>query len=148
MVNVRGLRELGRSLPFENNERPWETRAYERLHDELRESADGIKIAEVRQRPYGILVIATDELRRQHPIIGDAHAVLWYTDNDMHDADSGIRLIDEPMATKLRTECTSALINDVVEHYKTHSVDDGNPAYGLFRKWLAEYGHDTVPTPA
>ena len=93
-------------------------------------------------------MIATDELRRQHPAIGDAHAVLWYTDNDMHDAASGMRLVDEPTATKLRTECASALINDIVEHYKKCPLDDGNPAYRLFQNWLSAHSHETIQAPA
>ena len=148
MVHVRELGQLGEKVPYETGEGAHDTRGYDLLEDTVCNTADGIEIAELRQRPYGILLIATDELRSKHPAIGDAHAVLWYTDNDMHDAESGIRLVDEPTATKLRTECASALINDIVEHYKKCPLDDGNPAYRLFRKWLAEHGHGTVPTPA
>ena len=148
MVNVRELGQLGENVPYETGQEAQDTRDYDRLEDEVCNSADGIEIAELRQRPYGILLIATEDLRSEHPVIGDAHAVLWHTDNDMHDAESGIRLVDEPTATKLRTECASVLINDIVEHYKKCPIDDGNPAYRLFRNWLFEHDHETDPTPS
>ena len=39
----------------------------------------------------------------------------------------------------------SALIADVIEHYKKCPLDDGNPAYRLFQNWLADQRREEAP---
>ena len=138
MINVRALGELGVSVPFENETGPPGTDHYEALEEMVRNSADGVGIDDFRQRPYGILLVVTDEIRNQHPIVGDAYAVLWHTDNDVHDADHNMNLVDKATAARLASNSVSALLDDVIEHYKKCPLDDGNPAYRVFQNWLAE----------
>ena len=138
MINVTRLDELGVPVPFENATGSSGTDQYESLEETVQNSADGVGIDDFRQRPYGILLIVSDETRTQHPVIGDAYAVLWHTDNDMYDAESGMNLVDKATATKLVNNSVSALIADVIEHYKRCPLDDGNPAYRVFQNWLAE----------
>ena len=64
--------------------------------------------------------------------------IIEYTDNDMYDAESGMNLVDKATATRLVNNSVSALIADVIEHYKRCPLDDGNPAYRVFQNWLAE----------
>ena len=145
MIDVKTLDELGVPVPYEDANRSWETYYYERLDETVRNSADGIEIDDIRQRPYGILLIVNDDLRREHPVIGDAYGVLWHTDNDMHDADCGMNLVDKATATRLVNNSVSALIADVIEHYKKCPLDDGNPAYRLFQNWLADQRREEAP---
>ena len=137
MINVNTLDEIGTEVPLEDANGSYET--YESLEDAVLESADGVEIAVVRQRPYGILLTVDDELRREHPVIGDAHAVLWHSDNDPEDSTNGLRLANEADAAKLTRGSISAVASDVIEHYKKNPGDDANPAYTLYRSWLADH---------
>ena len=143
MIDVTKLEEVGTPVPDDPNQTSWEP--YSNLEDYLRNWAGGLKIADIGVRAHGILRVIDDDMRKNHPIVGDAHAVLWYTDAAMFDATTGMNLVDETTA-KMLTYSVSAVIEDIIEHYQKCPLDDGNPAYRLFQNWLADNTSDARAT--
>ena len=98
----------------------------------------------MREQAYGLLLPVTDETRKRHPLVGDAYAVLWHSDNDMDDPTVGMNLVNKATATMLADNSTSAIVADVVKHYRESPLDDGNPAHRFFRNRLAEEQAETT----
>ena len=136
MIDMNTLHELGTEVPVENPD--GSDSAWYELEREARNHPDAIEIAAVRQQAYGIVLTLTAKLRRVHPVVGDAHAVLWHTDNNPDDISNWLRLIDKETAPDLISRSTSVLMTDVIRHYETNPSDDGNPAYRFYRTWTAD----------
>ena len=147
MLNMKTLDEMGTEVPLDDENGSYEP--YEKLETALHKSPRAVEISAVRQREYGMLLTVDDEMRRNHPVVGDAHAVLWHSDNHPLDSMFGMRLVDEDTAAELVGNSTGAVDAEVIEHYKKSPVDDGNPGYKLYRMWLGNHADGnpkTAPT--
>ena len=129
MYDVRRLETIGTPLDQD-------AANYEEIETEAQDAADGIPIAEPRQRAHGIITPLTPPRRRALGIEAEG-ALLWWSDGHPDDASSGVNLITASEAARLEIESTAAMIERIVAHYEGRE-DDGHPAYALYRRRVRE----------
>ena len=103
------------------------------LEDEVIQTLYHVRIAQVRQRAYGIVMPVNDKHREVYDLPKEAAAVLWWTDGDFDDASNGINILTADEVEKVTAISTQAVIDNIVSYYDAHPGDDHHPAYQLYR---------------
>ena len=123
---IRTLEEFGEPLNHEVVNFP-------ELEDEVIQALDHVRIAQVRQRAYGIVMPVNNKHREVYDLPKEAAAVLWWTDGDFEDASNGINILTTDEVEKVTAISTQAVIDAIVRHYDANPGDDHHPAYRLYR---------------
>ena len=126
MIMMRTLDEVGKPLDHE-------IVAFQELEDEVLQTLDHVRIAQVCQRAYGILMPVNDKHREIYDLPKEAAGVLWWSDGDFDDASSGLNILTADEVEKVTTVSTQAAIDAIVDHYNANPGDDQHPAYQLYR---------------
>lgn len=96
-------------------------------------SAPGaITIAEPGWGTWGYLRRLEPGEREQYRLPAGVEATLSWTDGSEDGAESDVQLLGRADAERLEIECTGAIIDRILNHYRrTGGGDDGHPAYAL-----------------
>ena len=139
MIMMRTLDEVGKPLDHEN---AWE------LEDEIIETLDCVRIAQVYQRAYGILVPVSAKHREVYDLPKEAVGILLWSDGNFNDANSGLNILTAEEVEKVTAVSTQAAIDAVVNHYRANPSDDQHPAYQLYRLETRADRHEDEPPDA
>lgn len=91
-------------------------------------------LAEPGDPECGVLATLDGDALDRFGLPADTHAVVWWTDDE---GESEIRTLTEEQAGMLLAESESAIVQTVIEHYRTNPEDDGHPAYLLYQRAAA-----------
>ena len=107
---------------------------YCELHDDIRLDRNPTTIAQVKRQAHGIVMHLSENKRKLYEFPETAHAVLWWTDGDETEDNSGLNLVTEDEVNELAAASTQTMIDRIVAHYDANPRDDGHPAFALFQQ--------------